>query len=44
MAAAVETVLSAPGGAAAAAASTHANGGTASGWRAQARSEGVRGL
>jgi len=41
IAAALETVLSAAG---AAAAPTHANGGTVSGWRAQARSEGVRGL
>ena len=43
IAAALETVLSVPNSAAAAA-PTHANGGSASGWRAQARIEGVRGL
>jgi len=42
--AALQAMLSGPGTSAAAAAPAHANGGTASGWRAQARIEGVRGL
>jgi acetyl-CoA carboxylase, biotin carboxylase subunit len=44
IAAALDTVLSAPGATAAAAAPTNVNGGTASGWRARARVEGVRSL